>query len=210
MTASLPAAARVLVADDDPISRRVVRGWLEQWGLCVIEAEDGKAAWSLLSAPNHPPMALIDWMMPEMDGPEVCARVREAGLSPDPYLILLTSREGRENLIAALESGADDYLVKPAHPAELRARIAVGERLTRLQRDLRARIAELEQARDEVRALREVLPICSTCKKIRDDAGAYHQLEAYISRRSNVLFSHGYCPDCAERLMRDFDASDTQ
>lgn len=202
----MAAEIRVLVADDDPLVRRVLARHVGAWGYGVVEVEDGVAAWRLLDSPSRPPVALIDWMMPGMDGPDICRRVRAAEMLPSPYLILVTARERPEDVVVGLDAGANDYLVKPVNPEELRARLAVGVRMAQLERELVTRVRELEAAQTEIRQLQEILPICSVCKKIRDDAGAYHQLESYISQHSNVVFSHGYCPDCAGQVMRELDA----
>ena len=201
---------RALVADDDPLTRHLLKQYLTTWGYAVTEAADGGDAWAQLQRPDRPGLVLLDWMMPKLDGPEICRLVRAAGLMPPPYIILITGRERPEDIVGGLDAGADDYLVKPVHHAELRARVGVGARMAKLQGDLLARVRELEAAQAHVRQLQEIIPICATCKKIRDDAGAYHQMEAYISRHSNVAFSHGLCPECEEKLMRMLDAEDAR
>lgn len=132
---------RILVADDDRFSRLVLSKTLGSWGYEVEVAEDGLQAVAALTQDGGPQLAIIDWMMPGLDGPEVCRRVREAGVEPYRYLILLTSRTGRQDLVEGLNSGADEYLSKPFDPLELRARLRIGRRLLDLER-------ELIQARD--------------------------------------------------------------
>ncbi len=127
---------KILVADDDRFSRLVLCRTLRSWGYEVEEAEDGRAAVQALSRDDGPQLGIIDWMMPELDGPEVCRRVREANAEPYRYLMLLTSRSRREDLVQGLNSGADEYLSKPFDPLELQARLRIGRRLLELQSQL--------------------------------------------------------------------------
>jgi len=127
----------VLVVDDSPIYRRLITGHLEQWGFHVKVATSGLEGWEILRQPHSPTLVVSDWVMPGMDGLEFCRKVRE-GRSRDcyAYIILLTAKEGRANLISALEAGADDYLVKPFDEEELKARLLVGKRIVELQQEL--------------------------------------------------------------------------
>lgn len=127
---------KVLVADDDRFSRMVLSRTLRSWGYEVEEAVDGAEAAAALSRPDGPELGIVDWMMPGMDGPEVCRRVRELGAEPYRYLMLLTSKNAREDLVQGLNSGADEYLSKPFDPLELQARLRIGRRLLDLQREL--------------------------------------------------------------------------
>jgi DNA-binding response OmpR family regulator len=112
------------------------------------------------------------------------------------YLILLTARHSKEDMVAGLDAGADDFLVKPFDPEELRARLHVGVRVVTLQERLADRVAELEAAITTVKQLRGLIPICSYCKRIRSDKNDWEQLETYISEHSDAEFSHGICPPC--------------
>ena len=127
---------KILVADDDRFSRLVLARTLRFWGYDVEEVEDGNAAVAALSRVDGPCLGIIDWMMPQLDGPEVCRRVRAANAEPYRYLMLLTSRTGREDLVEGLNSGADEYLGKPFDPLELQARLRIGRRLLELQHQL--------------------------------------------------------------------------
>jgi two-component system cell cycle response regulator len=127
---------KILIADDEVISRRMIERTLERFGYEVITAGDGAAAARELSKPDGPRLALIDWMMPEMDGPEVCRQIRARIGSPYVYMLLLTSKELSEDIVAGLEAGADDYLTKPCEPAELQARLRTGQRILKLEDDL--------------------------------------------------------------------------
>jgi two-component system cell cycle response regulator len=126
---------KVLVADDDRLSRRILEATLKPWGYDVITVADGQTAWETLQSPDSPRLAILDWMMPGIDGPEICRLVRKH-VSPYPYLLLLTARDRREDLVAALEAGADDFLVKPFEHLELRARLRTGLRILELQDSL--------------------------------------------------------------------------
>ncbi len=193
---------RLLLADDDALYRRLLERTLAGWGYAVEAVWDGAAAWEALRAEGAPRLALLDWMMPGLDGPEVCRRVRAMPTAEPPYLILLTSRESKEDIVAGLRSGANDYVTKPFDRAELEARLAVGRNVLGLQASLAARVRELEQALAQVKQLQGLLPICSYCKKIRGDQNYWHQVESYIARHTEAKFSHGICPDCWTRVLR--------
>jgi two-component system, cell cycle response regulator len=134
----------VLIADDDKLSRRILQTTLERAGYRVIAVDDGVTAGRILCQPDGPRLALLDWMMPGMDGLEVIRAVRLQTGMPYVHMILLTSRQSKEDIIAGLESGADDYLAKPFDPQELRARLRTGEQILRLE-------DSLVKARDEMR-----------------------------------------------------------
>src|SRR5689334_8615984 len=127
---------RILIADDDPVSCQLLGGLLHKWGYEVIAAHNGTEAWELLQADQAPRIALLDWMMPGLDGPEICRRVRARSSQPYVYIMLLTANDKVGNLVEGLESGADDYLTKPFHPQELRARLRVGLRMLDLESGL--------------------------------------------------------------------------
>jgi two-component system cell cycle response regulator len=129
---------KVLVAEDDAITLRVLTALLTSWGYEVVPAATGAAAWEALSAPDGPFLALLDWEMPGVDGVEICRRVRRLAREPYPYLVLLTGRQGRSDLVDGLDAGADDYLRKPFDEAELEARLRVGQRIGTLQQELLA------------------------------------------------------------------------
>jgi DNA-binding response OmpR family regulator len=121
------------------------------------------------------------------------------------YIILLTSRSEKEDLAMGLAAGANDYITKPFHPAELESRVRVGQRMVKLQTSLAARIKELESALSEVRQLQGLLPMCSYCKKVRNEANYWQQVEAYITSTSGVELTHSVCPSCMERVMREME-----
>jgi len=142
--------------------------------------------------------------MPGLDGVELVRRVRAVPTDRPPYLIMLTTRSESSDIIEGLRTGADDYLVKPWDPGELLARLEVGCRLIDLQNRLAEKIRELEQALEQVRTLEGILPICSYCKKIRDDRNYWRQVEDYVASHSEARFSHGICPDCMSRHFPEF------
>jgi DNA-binding response OmpR family regulator len=199
---------RVLVADDDRLSRRVVTHYLATWGHEVQEAADGDAAWQILRRDDGPPLAILDWMMPRLDGPEVCRRLRVPPAVVPRYLILLTSRDAKADTLEAFDAGVDDFLTKPFEPGELRARVEAGRRIVQLQAELTTRVRDLEAALREVDQLQQLIPICAYCRNIRDDAGFYRSVEDYLGRRSGVQFTHSICPSCAEKLEREPGARD--
>ena len=141
---------RVLIADDDSGTRLVLASALKALGMDISVASDGCAAWELLKEGTGPSLALVDWEMPGIDGLELCHRIRRHSPPMQMYLILLTGRDSREDVIAGLNAGADDYIIKPFDPEELRARVQVGMRVVSLQNRLAARIAELQEARDQL------------------------------------------------------------
>lgn len=194
----------ILIADDDVVSRTVLATVLERRGHTVETAVDGAQALEGLLRPGAPMLAILDWMMPGIDGLEVVRRMRA---SPDlgvaPYLIMLTARVDKAAIVAGLRAGADDYIGKPFHADELCARVDVGRRLTEARLALAAKVAELQAALDHIKTLRGIVPICSGCKKIRDDQGYWSQVEAYITKHSEARFTHGLCPECIPKYFPD-------
>jgi len=194
---------RILIAEDDLTSRTMLSAVLKKYGHEVVVTSDGEEAWVALQKSDAPRLALLDWMMPLMDGVEVVRRIRaETGLQ-QPYLIMLTTKSDKTDIVAALDAGADDYLVKPFHPAELSARVEVGRRLTETRDQLAEQVRNLRQALDDIKTLQGILPICMHCKQIRNDKGYWENVEAYITRHSKALFSHSICPGCLKKHYDD-------
>jgi sigma-B regulation protein RsbU (phosphoserine phosphatase) len=175
---------KILIAEDDPILRQLLEKKFQLWGHKVLVTNNGQEAWDMLQSENIR-FLIADWMMPVMDGLELCQRIR-AERSSYVYIILLTGKDRKEDAVKGLDAGADDYIRKPFEWDELRARIRAGERILGLL--------------DRVKALSGLLPICASCKKIRDDKGHWQNVETYIRERSDTEFTHGYCPDCAKKL----------
>src|SRR5690349_11247994 len=176
---------QILIADDDRVSAAMLAGILRKWNFDVLSASDGAAAWDLLRA-HRPPVAVIDWMMPVLDGPEICRRLRADDGTAGTYVILLTSKDSTGDLIAGLDAGADDYVTKPFDRGALRARIQVGVRVATLQASLREKVSELEHALGTITQLEGLLPICAYCKRIRSEDDEWNQVETYIRARSKA------------------------
>jgi len=147
----------ILVAEDDPVSRELICARLEKWGYEVVVTQNGTDAMTALRKKDAPFLAILDWMMPGMDGLEICHRIREVDRAV--YLILLTARGSKENIVEGLGAGADDYLIKPFDKEELHARILVGVRVMALQASLVAHVKELEAAAAEISELKLQLPM---------------------------------------------------
>jgi phosphoserine phosphatase RsbU/P len=196
---------RLLVAEDDRVTAELLGRTLARWGYQPILVADGSQAWEQLRTSTLPTLAILDWMMPEIDGPEICRRARAELPLANMYLLIVTARETRGDVIAGLTAGADDYIIKPFDPEELQARVAVGMRVLSLQQTLTRQVAELQAALANVKQLRGLLPICSYCKRIRGDDQYWQQVEGYISQHSDAQFSHGICPACFDNITADLD-----
>ena len=190
---------RILIADDDPILCRLLQLILPTWGYEVVTATDGNEAWQMLQSQDAPSLTILDWMMPGLDGLEICQRVRQTPTLASVHLILLSGKNERAAIVAGLQAGADDYLIKPFDPQELQARLQVGARGVQLHTELTRQIKELEDSLAQAKHLEGYLSICSYCKKIRDDEDAWQQLEHYFELHSQLLFSHSICPTCYEQ-----------
>lgn len=176
---------KILAVEDDSVARSVLLKALRGLGHETIGASDGDSAWSLLET-EPIKMVVSDWIMPNGDGLDLCRRIRAR---PDYiYFILLTGRgASEENRRAATDAGVDDFLTKPVDMEELWTRLRVAERILRYT--------------TQVRQLEQMLPICSYCKKIRDDHNYWQQMEAYINERTGSEFSHSVCPDCYQQVV---------
>lgn len=178
---------KILIAEDDPVSVKILQFTLEHWGHEVVCAANGNEAWQHFDAA---PVRLIisDWMMPGLDGLELCRQVRARPKTEYTYFILLTAiNTGGDNLRKAMTAGIDDFMAKP---------------LDREAIDMRLRVAErILQYTTEIRLLKELIPICMYCKRVRDDTDFWHQVETYIHQQTGTNFSHGICPDCFTKQM---------
>lgn len=192
---------KILIADDSSTIRTYLSNLLWRWGHEVVAAKDGAEAWQLLQS-EAPQLVILDWMMPEPDGVEICHRLRTMPHFKNLYVLMLTSLSDTEDVVAGLNAGANDYLLKPFKEAELQARVNVGIRMVELQAQLARRISELETALKENNQLRGLLPICSYCKSVRNDQNYWSSVEHYLGEHSDVKFSHGICPKCMETIVR--------
>lgn len=179
---------KILAVEDDAVARAVLRKALQRLGHDVIEATDGQEALTRLQA--EPVRVVVsDWMMPNVDGLQLCQRLRARAGSEYVYFILITANSADStNRIAAADAGVDDFLSKPLNIEELWMRLRVAERILRFA--------------TQVQQLEEMLPICSYCKKIRDDQNYWQQMEGYINERTGSEFSHSVCPDCMTSVVQ--------
>ncbi|HEY1909753.1 MAG TPA: response regulator transcription factor [Vicinamibacterales bacterium] len=196
---------QILIAEDDRVTGEILARTLLRWNYQSSIVHDGEQAWERLRTATEPTLAILDWMMPKMDGPDICRLVRDDLSLANMYLLLVTARESRADVVAGLDAGADDYIIKPFDPDELRARVAVGFRILALQQRLAERVAELQAALSNVKQLRGLLPICSYCKRIRGDDQYWQQVEGYVAEHSDAQFSHGICPTCYATLSAEID-----
>jgi DNA-binding response OmpR family regulator len=177
----------ILAVEDDILARKIICRSLRRLGHEVIEAADGEEAWTQLQAGNVR-VVVCDWMMPRLDGLELCRRIRARLGAEYVYFILLTGNSASDdNQRVAAEAGVDDFLTKPLDPQEMWMRLRVAERILRYA--------------TQVSQLETFLPICSYCKKIRDDKNYWQQIESYINKRTGTDFSHSVCPDCYQRVI---------
>jgi sigma-B regulation protein RsbU (phosphoserine phosphatase) len=177
----------ILAVEDDILARKIICRSLRRLGHEVIEAADGEEAWALLQADGIR-VVVCDWMMPRLDGLELCRRIRARMGAEYVYFILLTGNSASDdNQRTAAEAGVDDFLTKPLDPQEMWMRLRVAERILRYA--------------TQVSQLETFLPICSYCKKIRDDKNYWQQIESYINKRTGTDFSHSVCPDCYQKVI---------
>ncbi len=182
----------ILIAEDDLVARRVLSATLRKLGHEVVSAEDGEEAFAAYA---REPFAIVvtDWMMPRLDGLGLCRRIRAEPAPRYTYIIMLTALKGKDRYLEGMNAGADDFVTKPFDRDELQARLRVAARVLGLQA--------------EVKQLEGLLPICSYCKRIRDERNDWSQVEQYLARRTEATFTHGVCPDCFEtRLKPQLDA----
>jgi diguanylate cyclase (GGDEF)-like protein len=187
----------VLIAEDDAMFRRILTNWLQKWGYQVIATEDGASAWSILQSGGAPQIAILDWMMPGMDGIELCRRIRsEQGRYR--YLLLLTAMDHKQDVVAGLDAGADDYLTKPFEVEELRARVRAGKRILELQEALlQARDAlKFEAAHDALTSLWNHGAILDFLKREFDRQQRTHQplgiMMADLDHFKKINDTHGH------------------
>ncbi len=193
---------RILVAVHDLSTRRLLESMLNKWGYGGVMVKDGREAWKILrQGDSSPPLAILDWMMPGIDGLTLCRKAREIPRNPPAYLILLTSKGAKESIAEGLRKGANDYVTKPFDSDEVHARIEVGIRMVQLQRSFSERLKQLEGTVGHAKQLRGLLRICSYCKRICDDEAQWQLMELYITEHSEAEFSHGVCPECKEKIV---------
>ncbi|MEM8963625.1 MAG: ATP-binding protein [Acidobacteriota bacterium] len=186
--------ARILAVDDESVNRQVIRNYLAGQPFELVTAASGDEALALLERERFD-LVLLDVMMPKVSGFEVCRVVREEHPMEDLPVLFLTAKNQSSDVVTGLSLGANDYLAKPIARDELLARIRPHLGLLHVNRNLDALV---QQKMSEIKVLEGLLPICSSCKKIRDDDGEWNELESYIDEHSEAEFTHGFCPDCLE------------
>lgn len=178
---------KILIAEDDPVSVKILKFTLEHYGHEVVTSGTGVEAWEKF---DKDPVRVIvsDWMMPDMDGLELCRRVRERQKKDYTYFILLTAiHTDRSNLRKAMDAGIDDFMTKPLDREAIMMRLRVAERILDFT--------------TQIKQLKELIPICMYCKRVRDDSDYWQQVESYIHTQTGSNFSHGVCPECFEKCM---------
>lgn len=200
---------KILIIDDEEASVLVIKGFLDQ-DYDIEVGRNGREAIELTKK-WQPDLILLDVIMPDMSGMEVCRKVSGSGLYNDPSIIMVTSKVEDSALQEGLEAGAADYIKKPFTGIELRARVESALKLRASLRQLQDALKEkeevitsLQEAKSTVKTLSSLLPMCSNCKKIRNDDGYWKRLEEYLRDHADVMVTHGICDDCAKKLYPDF------
>ena len=178
---------RILFAEDDAVTRLVVTAQLQKLGYETMVARDGVEALEIFRR-EKPSIVITDWMMPNMDGTDLCRAIRKQVDARYAYVIILTALDRKAGYVEGMKAGADDFVSKPCSMEELNVRLRVAERILALQ-------AEAKQ-------LEDLLPLCPECQRIMTEDGAWQQVESYIMRRTDAHFSHGICPACFEKHIR--------
>jgi sigma-B regulation protein RsbU (phosphoserine phosphatase) len=176
---------KILVADDDIISLLTLSARLKSLAHEVYTAENGKIAWELFLA-KEPDVVITDWVMPKINGIELCKKIRSKQHARYTYIILLTSNSGKDNFLHGMESGADDFLQKPADSDIIGIKLYVAQRILSLE--------------TKVNTLEGLLPMCSYCKNVRNTDDSWEEVQSYVSSRSKAHFTSSYCPDCEQKF----------
>ena len=203
----------ILIVDDSPDQQALLRAILGKAGYTdLFSANSAKSAFPMLGmdgqeTPPHIDLILMDILMPDLDGVEACRRIKGRPHLCDIPIIMVTAKSDHSNLQAAFAAGAIDYIAKPVNSVELLARASSALALKKemdcrkaRERELSRSNEELQKALRDVKVLRGLIPICASCKKIRNDSGFWQQLEEYIGEHSEAEFSHGICQPCVKKL----------
>lgn len=206
----LEKGIKILVCDDDPEVLALNESVLRKAGYDVIRAATGRECLESVYS-RRPDIVLLDVMLPDIRGDTLCGKIKADPRLEGTFVILTSGIQiSSINQAKGLQIGADGYIAKPVSNKELVARIQAMERIKKAEDALREKerqqeklIAELQAALAEIKTLKGFIPICASCKKIRDDEGYWNQLEAYLSKHTDAIFSHGLCPQCADRLREE-------
>jgi sigma-B regulation protein RsbU (phosphoserine phosphatase) len=174
---------RILIADDDVFSRTLLGATLKRLGHDPVAVADGQEAIETYRK-THFPLIISDWVMPRVDGLDLCRLIRSERRQNYTYIMLLTVMEGTQSHLEGLRAGADDFITKPFNEDVLVARILVGERIVNIQ--------------NVNRVLAQLIPICSYCKKARNDSNYWQRLDEFLVNQTDLHLSHGICPECYE------------
>jgi PleD family two-component response regulator len=200
-------APEILVVDDITANVQVISVMLKTRGYKVVPALGGKQALQIIRD-NPPDLILLDINMPEMDGYEVCEQLKADETLKEIPVIFITGLTETADMVKGFSMGAVDYIAKPFQIEEVCARVKTHLRLRRLQVELSNSLTELQKALVDIRTLRGIIPICANCKNIRDDKGAWQEVENYVKEHSEADFSHSLCPACAQKLYPDIEYDD--
>ena len=193
----------ILIVDDVPQDIQVIANIMQNEGYRMAFAQDGRTALKKVGEIIFD-LILLDVVMPEMDGFDVCRILKESRNTMEIPVIFLTAKTEAEDIVHGFEAGAVDYVTKPFNSSELLVRVRTHVELKKKRDREKELVSGLEAALAEIKQLSGLLPICSGCKKIRDDEGYWQQLEHYFSNHSDVRFTHGVCPDCVKKIYPEF------
>ncbi len=191
---------KILVAEDEYTTRMMVQVCLENWGYSVASVADGKAAWQILSGEKPPKIAILDWEMPEINGMELCRKIKSMERNTPIHVIMLTARDSKTDITQGFDAGAGDYITKPFNDDELRARIRVAERIVTIQSSLDSSLQELKEALNLVEALEEPVVICEKCRKIEGHDGFWKDPQDLLKYPVDPRFMQVDCPACKNRF----------
>lgn len=186
---------KILIVEDDDASRYALDLTLKKQGHEVIVTKNGREALAVFEQ-DHIPLVISDMVMPDIDGIALCRRIRAAKRPQYTYIILLTNITSKSGYLVGMRSGADDFVSKPLDPELLEARIMAAERILNLQ--------------SQVNQLTGLIPICTSCKKVRDDKNYWHQVESFVAEHTGAKFSHSYCPECFEKAKAGMEGQQQQ
>ena len=188
----------VLIAEDEYTTRLMVQVSLENWGYTVTSVVDGREAWNIVKKPDAVDIAILDWEMPEIDGVELCSKIKDLERANPIYVILLTARDSKNDIVQGFDAGADDYMTKPFNDDELRARVRVAERLVTIQSSLSSTVDELKMALDTVDSLQGGLLVCTSCMKIEGEDRQWHTLKESVNEYIDMRLTPELCPACSK------------
>ncbi len=187
---------KILIVEDDLSTRNTLSSILSKCGHDVSAVSSGEEAWTVTRQPDTPRLVLLDWLMPGLSGLDLCKRIRSTDSDNPFYIIMLTVKDNKEDIVEGLDTGTDDYITKPFYPEELRARINAGSRIIDMQNRLLSHAKDLQNSLDHIKTLQGILPICSFCKKVRNDKNYWQQVDDYIAAHTNAHVTHSICPEC--------------